>query len=484
MVFFYEKNAIIRYMFCVINIINQHNSIIGDSMKKKIFIALILLMLITTGSFFIKKNHNQSLKNNLNVIEVIILEQNSNMLKIKDKNDKIYKINYSQKNFEPGTEITFSYKGVLDENIEIQNIEIISLEEKDIEKKDTLLMDKGIFSDYYPLAEKKIKEMTLEEKIAQLFLVRYTNDDTAADIQKKYQFGGYIFFKKDFIDKNKIDVKNMINKVQDVSKIPMLTAVDEEGGVVVRVSSNPKLVEEPFKSPSELFNEGGIELIKKDVLNKSEILSSLGINLNLAPVVDVATNATDYMYSRALQQNTEITAEYAKSVIESSKSTNVSYVLKHFPGYGNNSDTHTGEVIDNRSYESIIINDLPPFEAGIKEGAEAILVSHNVVVNIDKDNPASLSPQINALLRKELDFYGVIITDDLEMGAISNVANATVKAIKAGNDLIITTDYMTSLNAVKDALNTGTLTENQIDKAAQRIIAWKYYKGLIDESQK
>ena len=96
MVFFYEKNAIIRYMFYVINIINQHNSIIGDSMKKKIFIALILLMLITTGSFFIKKNHNQSLKNNLNVIEVIILEQNSNMLKIKDKNDKIYKINYSQ----------------------------------------------------------------------------------------------------------------------------------------------------------------------------------------------------------------------------------------------------------------------------------------------------------------------------------------------------------------------------------------------------
>lgn len=453
-------------------------------MKKKIIIALILLMLITTGSFFIKKNHNQNLKNNLNVIDVIILEQDNNMLKIRDENDKIYKINYSQKNFEPGTEITLSYKGVLDEKIDIQNVEIISLEEKDIEKIDTLLMDKGIFSDYYPLAEKKLKEMTLEEKIGQLFLVRYPNDDTASDIQKKYQFAGYIFFKKDFIDKNKTDVKNMINKVQDVSKIPMLTAVDEEGGVVVRVSSNPKLVEKPFKSPSELYNEGGFDLIKKDILNKSEILSSLGININLAPVVDVATSTTDYMYSRSLQQNTELTSEYAKTVIEASKSTNVSYVLKHFPGYGNNSDTHTGEVIDNRSYESIITNDLPPFEIGIKEGAEAVLVSHNVVVNIDKDNPASLSPKINALLREELEFYGVIITDDLEMGAISDVANATIRAIQAGNDLIITTDYEASLNAVKNALDNGILTENQIDKAAQRIIAWKYYKGLIDESQK
>ena len=453
-------------------------------MKKKAIITLTLLMIIITGSFFINKNHNKELKNNLKTIDVVILENDNNFLKIKDNNNKIYKISYDNNNFDPGTKIILSYRGNLDEKIEIQNVEIVSLEAKDIEKKDALLLDNGIFSDYYSLAEKKLKDMSVEEKIGQLFLVRYTSDDTASSIQKKYQFAGYIFFKKDFVDKNKEDVKNMIDKVQGVSNIPMLTAVDEEGGVVVRVSSNPKLVENPFKSPSELFNEGGLDLIKNDTLNKSDILSSLGLNLNLAPVVDVAVNATDYMYSRSLQKNTEITSEYAKTVIETSKSTNVSYVLKHFPGYGNNSDTHTGEALDNRSYESIIKNDLPPFESGIEAGAEAVLVSHNIVVNIDKDNPASLSPKINALLREELGFSGVIITDDLEMGAISDVASATVKAIQAGNDLIITTDYEKSFNAIKNALNDGTLTENQLDKAVQRIIAWKYYKGLIDESQK
>ena len=158
--------------------------------------------------------------------------------------------------------------------------------------------------------------------------------------------------------------------------------------------------------------------------------------------------------------------------------------MKHFPGYGNNNDTHTDEVIDNRSYESIIKVDLPPFEAGIAAGAEAVLVSHNIVVNIDKENPASLSPKINSLLRNELGFTGVVITDDLDMGAISNLEEATIKAVKAGNDLIITTNYLTSLNAIKNAISNGELTENQIERAVQRIIAWKYYKGLIDESEK
>ena len=229
---------------------------------------------------------------------------------------------------------------------------------------------------------------------------------------------------------------------------------------------------------------GGFEQIKQDTIYKSKVLSHLGLNLNLAPVVDVSVNPNDYMYERSFGSGTELTSTYAKTVIESSKDTGVSYTLKHFPGYGNNADTHTGSSVDQRSYDDILNNDLPPFEVGIKAGAEAVLVSHNTVTSIDASNPASLSASVHNLLRNKLNFTGIIITDDLDMGAISSISDATVKAILAGNDLIITTDYEDSVNQVKKALQNGTISEDLIDKLAFRILAWKYYKGIMFQNQK
>ena len=214
------------------------------------------------------------------------------------------------------------------------------------------------------------------------------------------------------------------------------------------------------------------------------MLYNLGINVNLAPVVDVSTNPQDYMYKRALGEDTQTTSIYAKTVISASKGHGVSYTLKHFPGYGNNGDTHGGAVNDDRPYDDIVKNDLPPFEAGIEAGAEAVLVSHNTVTNIDSSNPASLSPSVHNLLRNKLGFTGVIITDDLAMGATSSIDNVAVKAILAGNDLIITTDYEKSINEIKAALENNTINENLIDKLAFRVLAWKYYKGLLYENQK
>jgi len=163
----------------------------------------------------------------------------------------------------------------------------------------------------------------------------------------------------------------MINELQEAAKIPILTAVDEEGGTVVRISSNPNLVSERFASPRELYLSGGLDEIRKDTIEKSNLLSKLGINLNLAPVIDVSTDPNDYMYKRTIGENTQITSRYAKTVIEASKLNNVSYTLKHFPGYGNNDDTHNSSVTDTRTYDDILNNDLPPFEAGINAGAEA-----------------------------------------------------------------------------------------------------------------
>lgn len=459
-------------------------------MKKKIILSIITLLLIISGSFFINNLNENKMKESekINSIEAVVLSNINNTLTIQDNNNVIYTLVFENDEVEVGSTIIIEYTGSLNKNIQLQEIKIVDYEQKAKQLNEDGInedwLDNGIFSKYYILANNKLKTMTLDEKISQLFLVRYPTDETAQDIQEKYQFAGYVFFGKDFSNKTEQEVKNMIKKVQDVSKIPMLTAVDEEGGSVVRVSNNSNLVDSPFKSPSELYQEGGFDLIKQDTIKKSTILSNLGLNLNLAPVVDVSTEPTDYMYDRSLQEDTTLTSEYAKTVIEASKNNNVSYTLKHFPGYGNNNDTHTGEVLDNRSYESIIQNDLPPFEAGINSGAEAVLVSHNIVVNIDQDNPASLSPTIHNLLRNELDFTGIIITDDLAMGAITNLEDATVKAILAGNDLIITTDYETSIKAVKNAISNGTISEEIIDKLAFRVLAWKYYKGLIYENQK
>ena len=141
-------------------------------------------------------------------------------------------------------------------------------------------------------------------------------------------------------------------------------------------------------------------------------------------------------------------------------------------------------AVDNRTYEDIIENDLPPFQAGINAKAEAVLVSHNVVNSIDPDNPASLSSDIHNLLRNELNFTGIIMTDDLDMGAITSTDDATVKAILAGNDLIITTDYEKSIKEIKEAIENKIMDESLIDKLAFRVIAWKYYKGLLFEQQK
>lgn len=338
--------------------------------------------------------------------------------------------------------------------------------------------DKEIFEDYYESAKQKLSELTLDEKIGQVLLVRLPDKDAVSEL-KEYKFGGYLLFGKDFKNKTEDQVKNEIKELQENSNLPLLIAADEEGGTVVRVSSNSKLVPEKFASPSELYKEGGFERIKEDTINKSSILINLGVNLNLAPVVDVSTNPSDYMYERSLGEDANLTSEYAKVVIEASKGVGVSYTLKHFPGYGNNVDTHVGSSVDNRTYEDILSNDLLPFKSGIEAGAEAVLISHNTVTSIDSENPASLSPKIHEILRKDLNFSGVIITDDLSMGAVLNDKSANIKAIQAGNDFLIVTDYKQAITDIKNGIENGDISEDDINNMALKVISWKYYKKIL-----
>ena len=379
------------------------------------------------------------------------------------------------------------------ENLENENK--IS-EENVIEEQIDLINEYGIFDEYYEKAEQKLETLTIEEKIAQLFVIGNSTNTDYTELQK-YQFGGYLFFKEFFNEKTEQQVKNKIEQYQKALKIPLLMAVDEEGGIVVRISNNKNLSATPFKASSQIYNNGGFEAIKQDTINKSNFLNNLGINLNFAPVVDIANNPKDYMYSRSLQQDKDKTAIFAKTVIEASKGLGVSYTLKHFPGYGNNADTHIGSSIDKITYEDIYNNDLEPFRAGIEAGAECVMVSHNIVTSIDDKNQASISSKVHTLLRDELNFKGIIITDALNMGAIrdeNTIEDAIAKAITAGNDMIIlsidknTTDkdgskitYQRVINAVKNALNNKEIKQEIIDEAVTRILAWKYYKEMMLE---
>ena len=446
-------------------------------MKKKIIICLSIILFVVLTTFLVKNNTTTTEKTG--TMKATVLEVNSDYVKVSDQDNVIYTFKGADDEpFEVGKNVEIKYSGTLDKNKETQSASIISANAyNDDGDVPFSLNDNGMFSQFYQMAYNKLKTMSQDEKIGQIFLVRVPSENQISDLQK-YYFGGYLLFERDFKDKTKEDVIDMINEYQESANIPLLIATDEEGGDVSRLSSNKNIVQEPFKSPSQLYQSGGMDTIREDTIYKSEVLKSLGINVNLAPVVDVATDPDSYMYERTIKESTSVTSQYAKTVIESSKNTGVSYTLKHFPGYGNNADTHTSSTTDNRTYSAIMENDIPPFKAGIKAGAEAVLVSHNTVPALDKDNPASLSATVHNVLRNELSFTGIIITDDLDMGAITD-GNAVIKAILAGNDLIIVTDYESAISKVKDALENGDIGESLIDKMAFRVLAWKYYKGLM-----
>ena len=159
-------------------------------------------------------------------------------------------------------------------------------------------------------------------------------------------------------------------------------------------------------------------------------------------------------------------------------------VLKHFPGYGDNADTHTGIAVDDRPYEDFVNSDFLPFSAGFESGGDmtAVLVSHNIVECMDADLPASLSPEVHRILREELGFDGVVMTDDLAMDAVAAYAGegaVAVMALEAGNDLVLTTDYRTQIPRVMETVETGTLDEAVINTACRRVLRWKQSLGLL-----
>lgn len=330
--------------------------------------------------------------------------------------------------------------------------------------------------------EIKLYGMSLEEKVGQLFLPRYPGEDSAQSMTKRYAPAGYILFERDFRGKTKAQVQKMTADCQGASKTPMLIGADEEGGTVVRVSTNPNLVSAPYSSPQDVYRKGGLSGIEADTRAKSELLLSLGVNLNLAPVCDVSTDPNDFIYDRSLGLPAKESATVISSIVGTMEDAGISSSLKHFPGYGNNKDTHTGISVDNRTYEQFVKEDFLPFQAGIEAGAPGVMVSHNIINCMDKSRPASLSKAVHNVLREELGFEGVIMTDDLSMDAIklyTSGSSPSVEAFRAGNDLLVTSDWVNDYNALLAAAKKGTVSVTDIETSVMHILKWKQGKGLL-----
>ena len=360
-----------------------------------------------------------------------------------------------------------------------RQVEVQAETEVQVEKTETTIETSE--GEENKVIEDRLATMTLEEKVGQLFWARVPSDHQIEDL-KSYHLSGYILFGRDFEGRSIKDIKALTKGYQAAAKIPLLIGSDEEGGTVTRISS---ILETPFQSPMTLYHQGGMEAVLSDTKQKAELLKSVGINAGLFPVADIARDHSAFIYDRTIGQDAQTTASYVQQVVEELKKSKVGSTLKHFPGYGDNGDSHTAIIQDNRSLDELRQADFLPFQAGIDAGADSVLVSHNILSKIDTV-PSSISPKITDLLRNELHFKGVIMTDDFDMAGIADFVSqdeAAFQVIVAGNDLILGSSYQTQIPYLLKKISSGELTEERIDESVRRILTWKYDLGLLGAVQ-
>ncbi len=343
-----------------------------------------------------------------------------------------------------------------------------------------------------------LSQMTLEEKIYQMFFItpeQLTGVGTATvagqttkDSIEKYPVGGIIYFSQNIQSRDQ--VSSMLDNLQSFSKIDVFTGVDEEGGTVSRIGSNPAMGTTSFppmytigetKDPNKAYQVG---------YTIGSECTELGFNLDFAPVADVYSNPENTVIGhRAFSSDANTAAEMVAACVRGFTASDMLCTLKHFPGHGDTlTDSHYGAASTNKTLEELRTTEFLPFESGIQAGAEFVMVGHILTPNItDSSTPASLSPDMIAILRNELQFDGIIITDAMNMEAVTDYyspAKAAVKAIQAGDDMILMpSDFHSAYEGVLDAVESGQITEERIDESVTRILQTKYDSGLLDPEE-
>ena len=330
-------------------------------------------------------------------------------------------------------------------------------------------------------AKEILGTMTTKQKVGQVICIGAPAK--SATQMKKMQYGGYIFFAEDFAGTSRKKFKNRIKSIQNAAKINAFTAVDEEGGTVVRVSMYKRFSSVKFKSPRAYYKRGGMKKVLSAEKRKCKMLRSIGINMNLAPVADVAYKSSDYMWPRSFSSNAKKTSNFISKTVAVMNKMKVVSVLKHFPGYGNNGNTHTDVIRDKRKLGTFKKRDLKPFKAGIKSGCGMIMISHNIVKCLDSKRPASISPKVQKYLRKNLGYDGVIISDSLGMDGVSRFASGqgtlAVKCFKAGTDIVLAANGTKAAKSILKAVKNKKISKARLDRSVLRILKLKLRMGII-----
>lgn len=344
-----------------------------------------------------------------------------------------------------------------------------------------------------------VENMTLEEKIGQMFVVnleqldgsegdcyefRECTDDMKASMAS-FKLGGVILFARNIESEDQ--TKKLIGDLQENAQIPLFVSVDEEGGDVARIGNNSNMRTTTFPPMEEVGEMDDEEYAYHMGATIASDIKNLGFNLDFAPVADVKTNKYNTeIGNRAFGSDADLVSRMVKQVVTGIQSQGISATLKHFPGHGSVSgDTHDTAVNANTDLITLRSTEFKPFEAGIEAGADFVMVSHISISKVTEDTvPASMSKLvIQTMLRDELDFDGVVITDALDMGSITGEyepKEAAINCVKAGVDvLLMSTDLEGSYQAVLEAVKEGSIEESQIDASVRRIMNVKIKRGII-----
>lgn len=344
------------------------------------------------------------------------------------------------------------------------------------------------------LTEELLTSMTLEEKVAQLFvilpesLMSEVSCVTAAGSATKeaineYPVGGFIYMEQNL--QSESQVQEMLANVQTYSMdrigLPAFLCVDEEGGTVARISGTGKFDVPTFENMASVGATGDTNRAYEIGTQMGEYLSELGLNVDFAPVADVWNNPDNQVVKkRSFGSDPQLVSQMCMEISKGLKEHGVYSTYKHFPGHGNTAaDTHEGYAYTSKSLEEIRQCELIPFQQAFDNGVSFVMIAHISLPNVVGDNtPATLSSYIiTDLLRGQMGFDGIVVTDAMNMGAIANQyssSRAAVKALQAGADIILMpADFHSAYQGVLNAVEDGTLSQERIDESLRRIIKVK-----------
>ena len=335
--------------------------------------------------------------------------------------------------------------------------------------------------------------LTLEQRVAQMFMITpdaltgvsgatRAGDSTRAAFAQ-YPVGGLVYMSANLTgpDQTTEMLSNMKNFSQDTVGLPIFLGVDEEGGTVTRIASNQEFGVTDVGNMSAVGASGDAQNAYNAGSTIGTYLNNLGFNMDFAPVADVLSNPDNAVVKdRSFGSDSQLVADMVCAEMNGLNEHQIAPVIKHFPGHGATSgDSHDGVVTIEKSLEELMANELIPFQQAINSGASFVMVGHISVPAITGDNtPASLSnAMVTGVLRDQMGFHGVVITDAMNMGAITagySSADAAVAAINAGVDIILMPDdFKGAYQGVLDAVANGTISEERINESAARIIKAK-----------